>query len=157
RLALAATPLLFFPRLLLFLASTGEFERRTALTPLESFFSLQTGILLVALAFALILNVPSAEDLPSYSTARNITHPLLAPLSTACALISIIAYNTKSVGSLGLLVSVGTAIVSLWGIWVMVFGGTSRYSKKTGADKHTSRFLFGNKAAASSQKQQWKK
>lgn len=61
RLALAATPLLFFPRLLLFLASTGEFERRTALTPLESFFSLQTGILLVALAFALILNVRSSR------------------------------------------------------------------------------------------------
>lgn len=59
RLALAATPLLFFPRFLLFLASTGELERRTALTPLESFFSLQTGVLLVAVAIALILNVCS--------------------------------------------------------------------------------------------------
>ena len=39
----------------------------------------------------------------------------------------------------------------------MVFEGTSRYSRKTGADKHTSRFLFGNKAAASSRKKEWKK
>ena len=49
----------------------------------------------------------------------NTGHPLLAPLSTACGFISIITYNTKSVGSLGLLVSMGTAVVSLWGIWVV--------------------------------------
>jgi len=30
-------------------------------------------------------------------------------------------------------------------------------SKKTGADKHTSSFIFGNKSAASLQKKRWKK
>lgn len=37
-----------------------------------------------------------------------------------------------------------------------MFEGTSRISKKTGADKHTSAFLFGNKTAASKQKKEWK-
>ena len=37
------------------------------------------------------------------------------------------------------------------------FEGTGNYSNKTGADKHTSSFLFGNKAAASHQKKLWKK
>lgn len=39
----------------------------------------------------------------------------------------------------------------------MLFEGTSRISKKTGADKHTSAFLFGNKQAASLKKKEWKK
>ncbi|KZT70154.1 hypothetical protein DAEQUDRAFT_764899 [Daedalea quercina L-15889] len=151
----ASIPLLLFPQFLLFLASTGELERRTTLTPLESFFALHTGILLVAIAVVL---VPSSVVLPSYPSGNNVVgHPLLSPLSTACAFISITAYNTKSVGSLGLLVFIGTAIVSLWGFWVLAFEGTSRYSEKTGADKHTSSFLFGNKAAASSQKKEWRK
>lgn len=38
-----------------------------------------------------------------------------------------------------------------------MFAGSSNISNKTGADKRTSRFIFGNKAAASSQKKQWKK
>jgi hypothetical protein len=38
-----------------------------------------------------------------------------------------------------------------------VFGTSSSISKKTGADKHTSSFLFGNKSAASVQKKQWLK
>ncbi|TFY57670.1 hypothetical protein EVJ58_g6889 [Rhodofomes roseus] len=148
-LVAASTPLLMFPRFLLFLASTGELERRTTLTPLESFFCLQTGILLLAIAVALVLNVRIRTHVES--------HPAVLIFVSACAFISVISYNTKSVGSLGLLVSMGTALVCLWGFWVLVFEGTSRYSKKTGADKHTSRFLFGNKAAASSQKKEWKK
>lgn len=39
----------------------------------------------------------------------------------------------------------------------MLFEGTSQISKKTGADKHTSAFLFGNKQAASLKKREWKK
>jgi hypothetical protein len=36
-----------------------------------------------------------------------------------------------------------------------IFGNSSSVSKKTGADKHTSSFLFRNKAAASVQKKEW--
>jgi len=38
-----------------------------------------------------------------------------------------------------------------------VFANASLYSQKTGADKHTSAFIFGNKSAASVQKKAWKK
>jgi hypothetical protein len=38
----------------------------------------------------------------------------------------------------------------------MLFAGSSYISKKTGADKHTSTYLFGNKKAASAQKKEWK-
>jgi len=38
-----------------------------------------------------------------------------------------------------------------------MFAGSPLVSKKTGADKHTSSFIFGNKASASSQKKRWKK
>ena len=39
----------------------------------------------------------------------------------------------------------------------LIFEGTGNFSNKTGADKHTSRFLFGSKASASAQKKLWKK
>ena len=39
----------------------------------------------------------------------------------------------------------------------VLFAGSASISRKTGADKHTSRFLFNNKAAASAQKKEWKK
>ncbi|KAH9935007.1 uncharacterized protein B0H18DRAFT_979371 [Fomitopsis serialis] len=146
-----------FPRFLLFLTSTGEMERRTTLTPLESFFSLHTGILLLAIAVALVLNVPSSATMPSHTAGQSsVGHPLLGPLATACAFIAIISYNTKSVGSLGLLVSIGAAIVSLWGFWVLVFQGTSRHSKKTGTDKHTSRFCLATRRCFL-QKKEWRK
>jgi hypothetical protein len=38
----------------------------------------------------------------------------------------------------------------------MLFADSSYISKKTGADKHTSAYLFGNKKAASAQKKEWK-
>ena len=39
----------------------------------------------------------------------------------------------------------------------MVFQGPKTISQKTGADKHTSSFMFGSKASASEQKKLWKK
>lgn len=39
----------------------------------------------------------------------------------------------------------------------LVFSGTSAISRKTGADKHTSTFIFGNKSAAGKKKLSWKK
>ena len=61
---------MLYPRLLLFLSGTGT-ERRAALTPLESFLAWNTGIILTALAVALVFNVsgPVCSD------------PLLPPAS----------------------------------------------------------------------------
>ncbi|KAF7363503.1 hypothetical protein MSAN_01006500 [Mycena sanguinolenta] len=83
--------------------------------------------------------------------------PLLVPLAGAGTLSAFLAYNTKSVGSLASIVCVGSSIIGLWGTWAAVFGNSSSVSKKTGADKHTSSFLFKNRASASVQKKEWLK
>jgi hypothetical protein len=58
RLLLLAMCLILFPRLLLFISeTTSATERRTALTPLESFLALHFGIWLAATSLALALNV----------------------------------------------------------------------------------------------------
>jgi uncharacterized membrane protein YuzA (DUF378 family) len=103
-------------------------------------------------------------------------HPLLVPLTVAGSLSAFLAYNTKSVGSLASIVFVGAGIIGLCGTWAVrsvepfysraidgfnivqaIFGASSSVSRKTGADKHTSSFLFGNKSAASVQKKEWRK
>ncbi|KAI1795859.1 hypothetical protein LXA43DRAFT_690784 [Ganoderma leucocontextum] len=154
RLLLAAIPLLLYPKLLLFLSETGT-EPRTALTPLESFLAWNTGIMLTALAVALVFNIPSGPEV-LHPRRWSPDHPLLEPMSSACLLISFLSYNTSSVGSLGFLISLGSGTIGLWGLWAILFAGSSSISRKTGADKRTSRFIFGNKAAASSKKKEWK-
>ncbi|KAF8212163.1 hypothetical protein K438DRAFT_1229857 [Mycena galopus ATCC 62051] len=148
------------PRLLLFLSETanGPEEKRTVLTPLESFLAVHTSIWLLAVAISLVLNIPSVPPIDVVPRHQQITrHPLLIPLAVAGTLSAFLAYNTKSVGSLASIVCVGSSIIGLWGTWAAVFGNSSSVSKKTGADKHTSGFLFKNRAAASSQKKEWLK
>ncbi|KAJ3552984.1 hypothetical protein NM688_g3863 [Phlebia brevispora] len=154
-LMIIAIPMIFFPSVLLYIAETNE-DRRNTLTPLEAFLALHSGILLVAFAMGLLFNVPASSSI-QVSESSPQPHPLLVPLTTSCALIAFISYNTTSVGHLATLVFLGSATVAIWGIWTILFAGTSYISRKTGADKRTSRFLFGNKAAASSQKKEWKK
>ncbi|KAJ3732235.1 hypothetical protein DFJ43DRAFT_997313 [Lentinula guzmanii] len=138
-----------FPQLLLFLST----DTPSALTSLERFLSLHFGIWLFTIAVALVLNIPSTSPLPLGLSQPD--HPLLKPFSFACLLSSFISYNTRSVGSLATIHCFLTAIVGLWGLWAMVFGSSVRVSRKTGADKHTSAFIFGNKSAASKQKKEW--
>ncbi|KAH9901407.1 hypothetical protein C8Q73DRAFT_786779 [Cubamyces lactineus] len=154
-LLVLAVPLILSPRLLLFLSETGN-ERRAALTPLESFMALHTGLLLFAVALVLIFNIPP-DDMEVTAKGQGRGHPLLGPLSGVCALISFVAYNTTSVGALSFLIFLGSGTIGAWGIWAVLFSGSSYLSRKTGADKRTSRFLFGNKSAASVQKKQWQK
>jgi hypothetical protein len=37
-------------------------------------------------------------------------------------LMSVIAYNTRTIGALGVLTGVGNGVVAVWGWWVIVFG-----------------------------------
>ncbi|KAF5330889.1 hypothetical protein D9619_005638 [Psilocybe cf. subviscida] len=90
-------------------------------------------------------------------TQATTTQPLLLPLSLAALLSALHAWNTQGVGALGLMVFAGSLTVGLWGMWEIVFAGPPSVSKTTGADKRTSAFLFGNKAAASSQKKSFRK
>jgi hypothetical protein len=45
---------------------------------------------------------------------------------------------------------------TIWGLQLL-FAGPSVISKKTGADKRTSAFIFGNRSAASLRKKEWSK
>ncbi|KAK0483689.1 hypothetical protein IW261DRAFT_1561494 [Armillaria novae-zelandiae] len=133
-LTVASGTLVLSPRLLLFFAS----EHRE-LTSLESFLMAHLGICLFAVALALVLN-----------------HSLLLPLTLCSFISSFLAYNTTDVGSLATLASVAAGAIAIWGLWILVFGNSSSISKTTGADKHTSSFIFGNTSSASAQKKRWK-
>jgi len=71
------------------------------------------------------------------------------------------SYNlTTEIGSLGTLLFLSHFCVSIWGIFTLLFGDEPAYlhqSKTTGADKRTSSFIFGNKAAASNLKKEWRR
>ncbi|KAI0082646.1 hypothetical protein K474DRAFT_1654766 [Panus rudis PR-1116 ss-1] len=149
-----AVPMILFPRFLLFVSATAS-ENRNELTPLERYLALNGGILLFAFALALLFNIRSDSVIAEAQKAQG--HPLLVPLTSACTLIAFISYNTSSVSSLALLVFMGSAVIGAWGWWTVLFSGSSYRSRKTGADKRTSRFLFGNKSAASAQNKKWKK
>ncbi|KAL5532720.1 hypothetical protein ACEPAF_4494 [Sanghuangporus sanghuang] len=158
-LSLAASILLFFPRFLLFVSFSTEFSERV-LTPLEGYLALHFSFFLFSLAICLVLynQIPSDDEVEKQTRRRDtLGHPLLGPLTGACLISSFISYNTNSVGALPFGVSILTGIIGLWGLWVILFQGPPRISEKTGADKHTSSFLFGNKTAASVKKKEWKK
>ncbi|KAF9013874.1 hypothetical protein BDQ17DRAFT_1230886, partial [Cyathus striatus] len=157
-LVVLASCLVLFPRLLLFISEAGsDTDHRTALTPLESFLALHFGIFLSALALALVLNIPTSAPPVPYTDTPVPYHPLLGPLTLASVISAFLAWNTKSVGPLASVVFTGSSTIALWGLWVIVFGNESLKSKKTGADKRTSAFIFGNKSAASVQKKRWRK
>ncbi|KAI0054142.1 hypothetical protein FA95DRAFT_1480235 [Auriscalpium vulgare] len=151
-LSLWSAVFILFPRFLLFAAEEGQ-----ALTPLESFLALHFGLLLVGTAIALITNIPSDHPLPAREQRDPPTHPLLYPVTGVSLVSSFFSYNTPDAGGLPVVFSLCTGIIGVWGLWAITFAGASLISKKTGADKHTSAFLFGNKASASKQKKAWRK
>ncbi|KAI0798005.1 hypothetical protein C8Q75DRAFT_29568 [Abortiporus biennis] len=57
-----AIPMILFPRLLLFASETSA-DRRNTLTNLEAFLSLNGGIILVALATALLFNASTTSNI----------------------------------------------------------------------------------------------
>jgi len=159
-LVILSIPLLVFPRFLLFVASPPNTLARDTLTPLESFLSLQLGIGLLVVAFTLVTSVPSHHPADALRQRQDaVGHPLLIPLTVAFWLVAFLAYNTSvdHIGQLGFVLFIGNGGLGLWGAYVMIFQGPPPKSKKTGADKHTSSFLFGNKNAASAQKKKWRK
>ncbi|KAL0581536.1 hypothetical protein V5O48_000465 [Marasmius crinis-equi] len=150
--------LIIFPQFLLFVSQavpSSSMEYRTNLTPLESFLATHFALWLLALGASLVLNIPLAHP----PIARNVAdpeHPLLMPVTLASILSAFLAYNTTSVGSLAMFYFLLTSSIGLWGLWALVFHGPPKLSKKTGADKRTSAFIFGNRSAASKQKKKWR-
>src|SRR6267142_945478 len=102
--------------------------------------------------------MPSSDPVPALDKKGPRTHPLIVPM----------------------VYSASTGLVGIWGLWVVsgfsngtaatnnvhdpafrpiceiMFAGPKRISRKTGADKHTSAFIFGNKSSASEQKR-WRR
>ncbi|KAH9484352.1 hypothetical protein JR316_0003833 [Psilocybe cubensis] len=153
-LALQALLLAAVPRLLLFLSASDAH----ALTPLERFLAHHFAIFLAETEQGphLVLQIPSPPSPvpPSAETAS--THPLLYPLAIGSTLSAFIAWNSDDVGTLASIFFFFSLTISLWGLWEIIFANSASFSKTTGADKHTSSFIFGNKAAASSVKKNMK-
>jgi len=159
---LLSSCLILSPRLLLFVsefANSTEGRTTSTLSPLESFLALQFGIFLLAFSVALVLNIPSTSPMNVVPNdhLRVPDHPLVTPAGLACALTAFVSYNSTEVGPLAFMFFLPSSLIAIWSFWIIMFAGSSPVSKKTGADKHTSSFIFGNKASASFQKKQWKK
>ncbi|KIJ69290.1 hypothetical protein HYDPIDRAFT_36369 [Hydnomerulius pinastri MD-312] len=147
--------LLMFPRFLLFLAEPSG--GRGTLTSLEKYIALQLGIILGTTAVTIISTIPNEWPTgPRYKGEHN-SHPLLGPVTAASLMMALLSYNNRSVGALATLALFGSGVVGLFGLWMLVFAGSSATSRKTGADKHTSSFIFGNRSAASVKKKLWKR
>ncbi|KIJ16938.1 hypothetical protein PAXINDRAFT_10643 [Paxillus involutus ATCC 200175] len=147
--------LLAFPRFLLFLAESSE--SRGTLTSLEQYLALQLGIILGTVAVTIISTIPNESPHIGSHRKGPHPHPLLGPVTVASLMMALSSYSNRSVGTLATTVLVGSGINGLFGLWMLVFAGSSATSRKTGADKHTSSFIFGNKSAASVKKRLWKK
>jgi len=122
---------------------------------------------------AYVLQIPDASPTEFQNQDVN-AHPLLLPVTSTTVLLAFLSYNISGVGSLGNFIFLSSTLVGLFGLWVvcilkgtisealiwglkLLFAGTSAISKKTGADKRTSAFIFGNKHAASVRKKEWRK
>ncbi|KXN86886.1 hypothetical protein AN958_09481, partial [Leucoagaricus sp. SymC.cos] len=86
-----------------------------------------------------------------FSEPASSYHSSLTALGSFLAL-----YFGISVGPLASIIFVGSLVIGIWGFWAIMFAGSSSVSKTTGADKHTSAFMFGNTSAASSIRKRWK-
>lgn len=150
------------PGFAFYLASNASTEH--AATPLERFLITHLGIYLSVVGVSLLLRVCSIysrilhtihTDLPQ--TSR---HPLLIPLTFGSSLSAFLSYNSTTVGSFSNLFFLSQITLSLWGFYTILFGDEApdlHRSKTTGADKKTSSFIFGNRAAASIRKKEWRK
>lgn len=66
----------------------------------------------------IVMQVPSSSAIQvSAHTAQ--PHPLLIPLTVACALSAFVSYNSTSVGHLATLVFLGDAVIATWGLWTV--------------------------------------
>lgn len=63
--------------------------------------------------------MPSGE--PVSRTREALGHPLLFPMTGSCGVSAIVSYNADSTktGGLGVVVFLMSALISLWGFWVV--------------------------------------
>jgi len=163
-LTLQAFPLVVSPTIIIALLSPDVREPTT----LEEYFSRSLGIALFTLGVLVVLLTGSVPLTSSFSDTTNAgvttdandpKAPYAVPVLTISTLyhaantfFCYARYNTagSSAFALG---AAGSAALSSVGLWCILFASSSgRISRKTGADKRTSGFPFGNKESASAKK-----
>lgn len=128
RFGILSVPTLLFPRILLFFAQTPPAvsalgatreEHYDALTPLESHLTLSISLGLIALSLISIFVLVPSYHPPTTNPSRR---PLMGILVGLTTLLSLISFNTASVGGLGTVLGIGHGAVAAWGWWTVVFG-----------------------------------
>ncbi|KAM3071331.1 hypothetical protein ACMFMG_008923 [Clarireedia jacksonii] len=163
-LALQAAPLIISPTIIITILSP---EVREA-TVLEEYFSRSLGMTLLTLGIMVVVltgSVPLTSSI-SETTSAAVTAeandpkaPYAVPTLTistiyhgAMAFFCYARYTTVGPTSFAL-GSLGSCALFAIGGWCILFGTASgRISRKTGADKRTSNFPFGNSESASAKK-----
>jgi len=118
---------------------------------------LVTGVLVVLLSGS----VPLTSSLNATSDEENPEAPYAVPTLTISFLYQTVMgfyyyanYSTTGLSAF-VLGAIGSGGLASLGLWCLLFRSTSGHlSRKTGADKRTSGFPFGNKEAASAKKKQ---
>ncbi|KAF8865457.1 hypothetical protein BDZ45DRAFT_736019 [Acephala macrosclerotiorum] len=163
-LFLQAAPLIATPTIILTALSPDVREP----TPLEEYFSRSLGITMLVLGIMIVLLAGSVPLTSSFSDTTNagvITEasdpkaPYAVPTLTisflyhsAMAIFCYARYNTSGQTAF-ILGSIGFGGLAAVGLLCILFASSSgRISRKTGADKRTSGFPFGNKESASAKK-----
>lgn len=124
---------------------------------------LTVGILVVLLSGS----VPLTSSLNATSDEEDPENPK-APYAVPTLTISFVYHaamgfycyaNYSTVGqSAFALGALGSSVLAALGLWVLLFASSKgRISKKTGADKRTSSYPFGNQESASARKKQLRK
>jgi len=157
--SLQAMPLLISPTIIITLLSP---EVREA-SVIEEYFSRSLGMVLVTLGVLVVLLTGSVPLTSSFSdtTSAGVTTdqsdpkaPYAVPTLTittiyhsAAAFLTYARWN--STGSTAFMMgSLGSGVMAAVGLWCILFASSSgRISRKTGADKRTSGWPFGNKEA----------
>ncbi|KAM5440650.1 hypothetical protein McanMca71_004724 [Microsporum canis] len=148
-LTLQGTALLVTPKLIL---ATLLDETRQP-TSLEIYFARTCGISQVALALIFLILTGALPLASSYAITsdesdpkKEYAYPVLLITSGFHAAVASYAYSWYSgTGQTGFAAGmVVSGSLAAMGLWCMMFAGSGRISKRTGADKRTSGFPFKN-------------
>ncbi|ORY33807.1 hypothetical protein BCR39DRAFT_557032 [Naematelia encephala] len=143
--SILAVPLLLFPRLLVFFAQTPpstsllstsshtpDRNHYDTLTPLESFLCLTLSIGLFSTALTTLLCLVPTYTPPTTNPNRKLLLGILVGLTT---IMSVLGWDTKRIGGLGVVVGAGNAAIAIWGWWCIVFGSAGSKLVGVGKDK----------------------
>lgn len=92
-----------------------------------------------------LADVDPAQASAMYSTPTTMVTTLFHTASAFHAYTSYQALAITGGGTAYLLGAICSGSLAAIGVWVVMFGGGSRFSKRTGKDKRSSGFLFGDR------------